>query len=76
LWGRFAPPQKRPCPNRRGYGYTNITAKELRGRNITVNAIAPGPTATNLFYQGKSAELIEKFAHQAPLERLGQPVLF
>lgn len=53
--------------------FTNIMAKELRGRNITVNAIAPGPTATNLFYQGKSAELIEKFAHQAPLERLGQP---
>ncbi len=53
--------------------FTNIMAKELRGRNITVNAIAPGPTATDLFYQGKSAELIEKFAHKAPLERLGQP---
>ncbi|MEM8779738.1 MAG: SDR family oxidoreductase [Cyanobacteria bacterium P01_G01_bin.49] len=53
--------------------FTNIMAKELRGRNITVNAIAPGPTATDLFYQGKSAELIEKFAQKAPLERLGQP---
>ena len=53
--------------------FTNIMAKELRGRNITVNAIAPGPTATDLFYQGKSEELIEKFARQAPLERLGQP---
>ena len=53
--------------------FTNIMAKELRGRNITVNAIAPGPTATELFYQGKSAELIENFAHKAPLERLGQP---
>ncbi|MBE9101820.1 SDR family oxidoreductase [Vacuolonema iberomarrocanum] len=53
--------------------FTNIMAKELRGRNITVNAIAPGPTATDLFYQGKSAELIEKFAHKAPLERLGEP---
>ena len=53
--------------------FTNIMAKELRGRNITVNAIAPGPTATELFYQGKSAELIENFARKAPLERLGQP---
>ena len=53
--------------------FTNIMAKELRGRNITVNAIAPGPTATDLFYQGKSEELIDKFAKQAPLERLGQP---
>lgn len=53
--------------------FTNILSKELRGRNITVNAIAPGPTATSLFYQGKSAELIETFAHKAPLERLGQP---
>ena len=42
--------------------FTNIMAKELRGRNITVNAIAPGPTATDLFYQGKSEDLIEKFA--------------
>lgn len=53
--------------------FTNIMAKELRGRNITVNAVAPGPTATDLFYQGKSEELIGKFAQQAPLERLGQP---
>lgn len=53
--------------------FTNIMAKELRGRSITVNAIAPGPTATDLFYQGKSEELIDKFAKQAPLERLGQP---
>jgi 3-oxoacyl-[acyl-carrier protein] reductase len=53
--------------------FTNIMAKELRGRNITVNAVAPGPTATDLFYQGKSEELIQKFAQQSPLERLGQP---
>lgn len=53
--------------------FTNTIAKELRGRNITVNAIAPGPTATDLFYQGKSEELIDNFAKKAPLERLGQP---
>ncbi|MBW5825467.1 SDR family oxidoreductase [Yersinia kristensenii] len=52
---------------------TAILAKELHGRNITVNAVAPGPTATDLFLNGKSAELIEKMAKMAPLERLGTP---
>ncbi|EKN4021679.1 SDR family oxidoreductase [Yersinia enterocolitica] len=52
---------------------TAILAKELRGRDITVNAMAPGPTATDLFLNGKSAELIEKMAKMAPLERLGTP---
>ncbi len=50
-----------------------ILAKELRGRNITVNAIAPGPTATKLFLDGKPAEAVERLAKAAPLERLGQP---
>jgi len=52
---------------------TNILAKELRGRRITVNAIAPGPTATDLFLEGKSDETIERLAKAAPLERLGTP---
>ncbi len=52
---------------------TNILAKELRGRNITVNAVAPGPTATDLFLKGKPQEVIDRMAKQAPLERLGQP---
>lgn len=52
---------------------TSVLAKELRGRNITVNAIAPGPTATGLFLDGKTPELIERLAKMAPLERLGQP---
>ena len=52
---------------------TNILAKELRGKNITVNAIAPGPTATSLFLDGKTPELIERMAKMAPLERLGTP---
>jgi 3-oxoacyl-[acyl-carrier protein] reductase len=50
---------------------TAILAKELRGKNITVNAIAPGPTATELFLKGKSDELIERLRKAAPLERLG-----
>ena len=52
---------------------THILAKELRGRNITVNAIAPGPTATDLFLKGKSQEAIDQMAKMAPLERLGEP---
>ncbi|QBY00416.1 SDR family oxidoreductase [Rhodophyticola sp. CCM32] len=52
---------------------TGILSKELRGRNITVNAVAPGPTATDLFLDGKPPELIERFAKMVPLERLGEP---
>ncbi|MDQ0322544.1 3-oxoacyl-[acyl-carrier protein] reductase [Pararhizobium capsulatum DSM 1112] len=52
---------------------TAILAKEMRGRNITVNAVAPGPTATDLFLNGKSDELVAKMAKMNPLERLGTP---
>jgi 3-oxoacyl-[acyl-carrier protein] reductase len=52
---------------------TAILSKELRGRSITVNAVAPGPTATDLFLIGKSPELIDRFAKMNPLERLGTP---
>ena len=52
---------------------TAILAKELRGRSITVNAIAPGPTATDLFLDGKPQELIDRMATMNPLERLGTP---
>jgi 3-oxoacyl-[acyl-carrier protein] reductase len=52
---------------------TSVLAKEMRGRGITVNAIAPGPTATDLFFDGKSPELVERLAKLAPLERLGKP---
>lgn len=52
---------------------TGVLAKELRGRAITVNAVAPGPTATDLFLTGKSPELVERLAKLSPLERLGQP---
>ena len=53
--------------------FTRVFAKELRGRSITVNAVAPGPVATDLFLNGKSDELVAQFAKMPPLERLGQP---
>ena len=52
---------------------TMILARELRGREITVNAVAPGPTATKLFLDGKSPELVERLSKMNPLERLGTP---
>lgn len=52
---------------------THVLAKELRGRNITVNDVAPGPTATALFLDGKPQDVIDRLAKLAPLERLGQP---
>jgi len=52
---------------------TLILARELRGRDITVNTVAPGPTATALFFEGKSQELIDRITAEPPLERLGQP---
>ncbi|MBO8190549.1 SDR family oxidoreductase [Streptomyces oryzae] len=52
---------------------TLILARELRGRDITVNTIAPGPTATDLFLEGKTEDEIDRLAKAPPLERLGTP---
>jgi 3-oxoacyl-[acyl-carrier protein] reductase len=52
--------------------FTHVFAKELRGRSITVNAVAPGPVATSLFLDGKTEEQIQAFAKMPPLQRLGQ----
>lgn len=52
---------------------TAVLSKELRGRSITVNAVAPGPVATALFLDGKTPELIDHYAKMNPLERLGKP---
>ena len=50
-----------------------ILAKELAGRDITVNAVAPGPTATELFFDGKSQEVVDRIAGSNPMGRLGTP---
>lgn len=52
---------------------TLILAKELRGRDVTVNAVAPGPTATPLFLDGKDQATIDQLAAMPPLARLGTP---
>ena len=52
---------------------TGIFAKELRGRQVRVNAVAPGPVATELFFNGKTQEQIAHYAAMPPLERLGEP---
>jgi 3-oxoacyl-[acyl-carrier protein] reductase len=54
-------------------GLVKVLANELRGRNITVNAVAPGPTGTELFRKGKSDAVINELSKLAPLERLGEP---
>jgi 3-oxoacyl-[acyl-carrier protein] reductase len=54
-------------------GLVHVLANELRGRNITVNAVAPGPTGTDLFLKGKTQEQIEELKNLAPLQRLGTP---
>ena len=72
---------KRAVPSYTAYAATKgavdamtlVLAKELRGRDVTVNAVAPGPTATSLFLDGKSEEVIDELAKMAPLERLGMP---
>jgi len=68
-------------PNYAGYAaskgaveaMTLILAREMRGRDVTVNAVAPGPTATPLFLEGKGQDIIDRLSSAPPLERLGTP---
>jgi len=54
-------------------GLMHVLANELRGRNVSVNVVAPGPVATELFLKGKSEEQIAELSKMPPLERLGKP---
>jgi 3-oxoacyl-[acyl-carrier protein] reductase len=72
--GLYAPTYASYAASKAGVeALTYILAKELRGRNITVNAVAPGPTATALFLDGKPQAVIDQFAKAPPLERLATP---
>jgi|WP_295830726.1 3-oxoacyl-[acyl-carrier protein] reductase len=51
---------------------THILAKELGSRGITVNAVAPGPIATELFFQGKDQAMLDRIRQMIPLGRLGE----
>ena len=53
--------------------FTRVLCKELKGRNITVNCVAPGATATEQWLKGKSEELLKTIANLSPLNRLGTP---
>lgn len=52
---------------------TRVMAKDLGRRGITVNCVAPGPTATELFLKGKPESLVKRIAEQNPANRLGKP---
>ena len=52
---------------------TRVLAKDLGRKGIVVNAVAPGPTATDLFLKGKSEAVIKGLASANPFGRLGTP---
>ena len=52
---------------------TRVMCKDLASKGITVNAVAPGPTGTDLFYNGKSEQTLKMFAGMSPLGRIGKP---
>ena len=52
---------------------TRVLAKDLAKKGITVNSVAPGPTGTELFYEGKSEALVKQISSFNPFDRLGEP---
>lgn len=52
---------------------TRIMAKDLAAKGINVNAVAPGPTATELFFEGKPEAMVEAITRASPFNQLGQP---
>lgn len=52
---------------------TRVMAKDLAAKSICVNAVAPGPTGTDLFYKGKSEQMLKMIAGFSPMGRIGKP---
>ena len=52
---------------------TRVLSKDLGRKGILVNCVAPGPTATDMFLEGKSEALVKQIAGQNPFGRLGTP---
>ncbi len=52
---------------------THVLAKELGARGVTVNAVAPGPVATEMFFSGQSEGGVQRMIQDIPLGRLGEP---
>lgn len=50
-----------------------VMAKDVARKGILINGIAPGPTGTDLFYKGKSDDLIKMIAGLSPFGKLGDP---
>ncbi|MDF1790513.1 MAG: SDR family oxidoreductase [Thalassobaculaceae bacterium] len=48
-------------------------SKELAGRKIRVNSVAPGPVDTDLFRAGKDDAALQRSAAMSPLGRVGDP---
>lgn len=53
---------------------TRVMCKELAPKGICVNAVAPSPTGTELFYKGKSEQMLKMIAGLNPVGRIGEPV--
>ncbi|KAK3335880.1 hypothetical protein B0T19DRAFT_395690 [Cercophora scortea] len=53
--------------------FTRILAKDLGKKGINVNCVAPGPTGTDLFFEGKSEQALNMISSQSPFQRIGTP---
>ena len=53
--------------------FTRVLSKDLGKKGINVNCVAPGPVGTDLFYEGKSEQVLDMINNQSPFRRVGTP---